>query len=96
MDPSSESAQPAENPYASPRSVEIRSDAQTLLNATTKLYRRMGWAGAVYCVVFYPVLMIMEFAEGRLEAPEAIGGNHVAFDDGVLPVHDQDGKGSGR
>ena len=70
---SPESMEPAENPYASPRSVDIREDAQTLLNATTKLYRRMGWAGVGYCLVAYPVVMITTFAQGQLDIGPAIG-----------------------
>jgi hypothetical protein len=55
--------EPVENPYASPRSVESRSNADELLRATVRLYRGMGWAGIAYLLVVFPLTMIPEFAK---------------------------------
>ena len=73
MKPSAESVEPFENPYASPRSVEIQSDAETLLRATTKLYRRMGWAGATIYLVACLFNMIALSAQGQLDIGPALG-----------------------
>ena len=69
-----ESGQAAENPYASPRCVEVQDDAESLLKATTKLYRRMGWFGIAYFSFIYPFTTIMQLSEGQFEVVPAIGG----------------------
>jgi hypothetical protein len=66
--------EPVENPYASPRSVEFRSDAETLLRATTKLYARMGWAGVAYTTIVYPIGMVLELSERPVQLGPTMGG----------------------
>jgi len=72
-----ESPQAAENPYASPQCVEVQDDAESLLKATTKLYRRMGWFGIAYFSFIYPFTIVGQLSEGHFEVVPAIAGTII-------------------
>ena len=79
-----ESPEAAENPYASPRCVDVQPDAESLLKATTRLYRGMGWFGVAYISIVYLFMTTTVLSQSRPDVlrtiPMSIGcGVMVAF-----------------
>jgi hypothetical protein len=69
-----QTADSIQNPYASPKFGESQTEVKSLLKATMRLYRIMGWCGITYFLVLYLFMMISEYRAQGLEIWSTVAG----------------------